>query len=77
VWEEKVISVSKRRHPHQKPKELIKSLIEATTEPKDLVIDPCAGSFVVLKVCQELNRNFLGVDLTFKEMEEFRRGKSK
>jgi len=35
------------------------------------VIDPCAGSFVVLEVCQELNRKFLGCDLTFNEMENF------
>jgi site-specific DNA-methyltransferase (adenine-specific) len=71
VWEEQPISVSKRSHPHQKPRELIKALIEATTSENDLVVDPCAGSFVVLEICQELNRNYLGVDLTFKEMKEF------
>ena len=43
----------------------------ATTGESDLVVDPCAGSFVVLEVCQELNRNYLGVDLTFKEMNNF------
>jgi site-specific DNA-methyltransferase (adenine-specific) len=62
---------SKRRHPHQKPKELIKALITATTEKGDLIVDPCAGSFIVLEVCQELEREFCGVDLTFKEMREF------
>ena len=63
--------VSKRKHPHQKPRELIKVLIMATTNEKDLIIDPCAGSFVVLEVCQELKREFCGVDLTFKELREF------
>ena len=63
--------VSKRKHPHQKPRELIKALIVATTHEKDLVVDPCAGSFIVLEICQELNRNYLGVDLTFKEMTSF------
>lgn len=71
VWEEKPVLVSKRQHPHQKPKELIKALIEATTQEKDLIVDPCAGSFVVLEICQELNRDYLGVDLTFKEMKNF------
>jgi site-specific DNA-methyltransferase (adenine-specific) len=71
VWEESVLSPSKRKHPHQKPKELIKALILATTEKGDLIVDPCAGSFVVLEVCQELNRNFIGVDLTYREMREF------
>jgi site-specific DNA-methyltransferase (adenine-specific) len=51
---------------------LIKALIEATTEKGDLIVDPCAGSFVVLEICQELKRKFLGCDLTFREMKEFR-----
>ena len=67
--------ISQRKHPHQKPRELIKALIMATTNEKDLVVDPCAGSFIVLEVCRELKRNFLGCDLTFKEMEKFRQGK--
>jgi site-specific DNA-methyltransferase (adenine-specific) len=45
----------------------------ATTNEGDLIIDPPAGSFIVLEVCQELNRNFLGCDLTFKELKEFLR----
>jgi site-specific DNA-methyltransferase (adenine-specific) len=72
-----VIPSSKRKHPHQKPRELIKALIEATTEPNDLVIDSCAGSFVVLEVCRELKREFCGVDLTFDKMEEFQQKKQK
>ena len=65
-----------KKHPHQKPYNLIKALILATTEKGDLIIDPCAGSFVVLEVCQELNREFLGCDLTFKELKEFQQKKS-
>ena len=64
---------SKRNHPHQKPRGLIKALVEATTEPGELVVDPCAGSFMVLEVCQETQRNFLGCDLTYEEMKEFQR----
>ncbi|CAJ0761801.1 24766_t:CDS:2 [Entrophospora sp. SA101] len=60
VWEENVLPPSKRKHPHQKPRELIKSLITATTEKGDLIVDPCAGSFIVLEVCQELEREFCG-----------------
>ncbi|CAI2169551.1 13498_t:CDS:2 [Funneliformis geosporum] len=68
---ENVLSPNKRKHPHQKPKELIEALILATTNEGDLVVDPCAGSFIVLEICQELGRNYLGVDLTYKEMKEF------
>jgi len=52
----------------------------ATTNENDLIVDPCAGSFQLLEICQELNRNYLGVDLTFKEMEKFmseRKGENK
>ena len=80
VWEESVVKVSERKHPHQKPKQLIKTLIEATTNERDLVVDPCAGSFIVLEVCQELNWEFLGCDLTLEEIENFwleRREKNK
>ncbi|WP_216361641.1 DNA-methyltransferase [endosymbiont GvMRE of Glomus versiforme] len=73
VWTEDSLPANQRKHPHQKPKELIKALIEATTQEGDLIIDPCAGSFIVLEACQETNREFIGCDLTFKEIEEFKR----
>jgi len=63
--------VNKRNHPHQKPKRLIRAFIEAVTEKGDLIIDPCAGSFIVLEVCQETKREFLGCDLTYQETREF------
>jgi site-specific DNA-methyltransferase (adenine-specific) len=61
VWEENVLPISKKRHPHQKPRELLKALIMATTNEGDLVVDPCAGSFVVLEtnfVYQKLVQNY-------------------
>ena len=71
VWTENILPTNQRKHPHQKPKGLIKALIEATTEPGDLIVDPCAGSFIVLEVCQELAREFLGCDLTYQTTREF------
>jgi len=65
------LAVNKRNHPHQKPRELIKALIEATTNQGDLIVDPCAGSFIVLEVCQETKREFLGRDLTYQATREF------
>jgi site-specific DNA-methyltransferase (adenine-specific) len=38
-------------------------LIEAITSPGDLVVDPAAGSFVVLQVARELGREFMGCDI--------------
>jgi len=59
------LPANQRKHPHQKPRELIKAIIEATTQKVDLIVDPCAGSFIVLEVCQEINREFMGVDLNY------------
>jgi hypothetical protein len=35
-------------HPHKKPIGLTQEIILAVTEPGDLVLDPCAGSFTTL-----------------------------
>jgi site-specific DNA-methyltransferase (adenine-specific) len=72
VWEEKITNWQ-RKHPHQKPYELIRALIEATTQENDLVIDPCAGSFIVLEACLATNRQFLGCDLTYNELKDFQK----
>jgi len=59
VWNEKLDS----RLPHAKPVELQSRLIEALTNIKDIVIDPAAGSYSVLKACLRTNRRFLGCDI--------------
>lgn len=59
-WAEKV---DRKLHPHIKPLGLIARLIASVTEPGDLVVDPAAGSFVVMHATLELGRNFTGCDL--------------
>ena len=60
VWTEKI---NKKKHPHQKPLELQKILIEAVSNVGDLVIDPAAGSYSVLEACLLTKRTFLGCDI--------------
>ena len=60
TWSEKVLNKS---HPHQKPLELQKRLIEATTGIDDIILDPASGSFSVLTACDILGRQFLGCDI--------------
>lgn len=55
--------VDNKDHVHRKPHNLQCDLIRATTDPGDLVVDPCAGSFSVLEACRATNRNFLGCDI--------------
>src|SRR5262249_49060910 len=59
-WPEKV---DRKLHPHIKPIGLITRLIAAVTEPGDLIVDPAAGSFVVMRAAHRLGRNFSGCDL--------------
>jgi site-specific DNA-methyltransferase (adenine-specific) len=59
-WPEKV---DRKLHPHIKPIGLISALIEAITSPGDLVVDPAAGSFVVMHGARQLGRDFIGCDL--------------
>ena len=61
-WPEKV---DRKLHPHIKPAELIKRLIAATTQPGDVIVDPAAGSFVVMHAAHQLGRNFIGCDLAY------------
>ena len=52
-WTERIIR-PKSQHPHLKPIGLIARLIGAVTVPGDLVVDPAAGSFVVMRVANEM-----------------------
>ncbi len=61
-WPEKV---ERSIHPHAKPSGLISRLIGAVTRPGDLVVDPAAGSFVVMHAANELGRTFIGCDIAF------------
>ena len=61
-WPEKV---DNEIHPHVKPLGLISRLISAITEPGDLVVDPAAGSFVVMRATHELGRDFIGCDIAY------------
>lgn len=63
VWTEKVI----KTHPHSKPIELQKVLIEATTKEGDFVLDPASGGYSVFEACKDIGRNFVGGDIEYGE----------
>ena len=60
VWTEKV---SRNGHTHSKPVKLQARLIEAVSNPWEVVLDPAAGSFSVMQACEEAGRKFLGCDV--------------
>ena len=70
VWTEKIDNKNKK-HPHQKPLELQKILIEAVSNVDDLVVDPAAGSYSVLEACLLSQRTFLGCDIAEYENKRY------
>ena len=46
-------------HPTEKPVNIIRYLIEKSSQPGDLVLDTFAGSFSTAKACKEIKRNFI------------------
>lgn len=65
VWEIGVIApVSKERtgYPSQKPEALLTRLVEALSDPGDVVLDPYMGSGTTLAVAAKLGRTFVGCD---------------
>lgn len=52
----------KTPHPTQKPEELLRRLVLASSNPGDLVLDPFSGSGTSLVVAEQLGRSWLGCD---------------
>ncbi|WP_176024893.1 DNA methyltransferase [Brucella pseudintermedia] len=50
-------------HPTQKPVEALRPLIEAFTKPGELVLDPFSGSGSTLAAAQQLDRDWIGIEL--------------
>ncbi|MEA5535198.1 site-specific DNA-methyltransferase [Crocosphaera sp. XPORK-15E] len=53
----------KTPHPTQKPEELLRRLILASSNENDLILDPFSGSGTTLVVAEQLNRKWLGCDI--------------
>jgi site-specific DNA-methyltransferase (adenine-specific) len=55
-------TAEKTDHPTQKPEELLRRLIAASSHEGDLVVDPFAGSGTTLVVAERLGRRWAGAD---------------
>lgn len=69
VWTDRGIddswpeSADRSMHPHTKPCQLMSRLTRALTKRGDLIVDPSAGSYLMLEVCKLTGRRFLGCDI--------------
>ncbi|RLC37005.1 site-specific DNA-methyltransferase [candidate division Kazan bacterium] len=55
--------VKKRKHPTEKPVELIKKFIEMSSKEKDIVLDPFIGSGTTAVACRQLGRHYIGYEI--------------
>jgi site-specific DNA-methyltransferase (adenine-specific) len=53
----------KTNHPTQKPEELLRKIILASSNPSDLVLDPFSGSGTTLVVSEQLGRKWIGCEI--------------
>ena len=52
-------------YPTQKPTELYKRIVAASSNEGDLILDPFCGCGTTLVSAEELNRHWIGIDLTY------------
>ena len=60
----KTINIGKKLvHPTQKPLHIIEELIQISSTPNHLILDPFLGYGTTLEACFNLNRNFIGFEI--------------
>ena len=57
-------------YPTQKPTELYKRFITASSNEGDLILDPFCGCGTTLVSAEELNRHWIGIDVTYLSQPE-------
>jgi len=55
--------IEKTPHPTQKPEELLRRIILASSDEEDLVVDPFSGSGTTVVCAEQLNRRWAGCDI--------------
>lgn len=68
VWEISIISGSSRErlgYPTQKPIALLERIIQVSSNPGDLVLDPFCGCGTTVDAAQKLGRRWVGIDMTY------------
>jgi len=71
VWDiDKINNSSKERlgYPTQKPEALLERIIQASSNENDTVLDAYCGCGTTVAVCQKLNRQWIGIDITYQSI---------
>ena len=62
VWDFKAVLAYEGKHPCEKPQNLLKHIIEASSKEGDLILDPFAGSGSTAEACMNTNRRFIIIE---------------
>jgi site-specific DNA-methyltransferase (adenine-specific) len=57
-------SAEKLGYPTQKPLALLERIIQASSNPGDIVLDPFCGCGTAIAASEELGRKWIGIDIT-------------
>jgi site-specific DNA-methyltransferase (adenine-specific) len=52
-------------YPTQKPLALLERIIQASSNPGDLILDPFCGCGTAIAAAEKLNRRWIGIDITY------------
>lgn len=52
-------------YPTQKPLALLERIIQASSNPGDVILDPFSGCGTAIAAAQKLNRKWIGIDVTY------------
>jgi adenine-specific DNA-methyltransferase len=70
VLQFRAVPIDDRRHPAEKPKDLIRCILKNTARNKEIICDPFAGSGAILEVASELGLPFVGIELSVDYMKD-------
>jgi len=70
VWTYKPVLAYPGKHPCEKPADMLRDIISASSRPGDLVVDFFMGSGSTLKAALQLGRRAIGVELETERFEQ-------
>ena len=73
VWTDIDFYKEKRDHPTQKPLKLIQRVIQASSNPNDIILDPFMGSGTTAVIAKILNRSYIGFEINKQYIEQSRK----
>jgi site-specific DNA-methyltransferase (adenine-specific) len=57
-----IVPPARMIHPNEKPPQVIKNILNHCSFEGSLILDPFAGSGVVLSTCAEMGRHYVGIE---------------